>query len=141
MRADAWLAGVLLGGLGFAASLRFLQRNKVFGWRRLVLASFVHVVGIALLLNTLNTYGLPQLLFPKCSAGGWLSTSCWNYEDPAVRQLALALHDWQMANLIWRFMVIFGLLADVLAIWYVIYLCQLVLRRRAARTAVERASR
>jgi TPR repeat protein len=129
MREDAWATGLLLAGLAFAASLWLLQNNKVCDWRRVAVASYVHVVGIALVLNTLNTYGLPQLLFPKCSAGAWLSTSCWNYQDPAVRQFATTLHDWQMFNLIWRFMAGIGLLADVLAIWYVGYLVQLLLRR------------
>jgi TPR repeat protein len=131
-----WLAGIMVGMAAFAGALMLLQRKKISGWRRVVLASFIHIVGIALVLNSLITYGLPQLLFPKCSAGAFLSTDCWNYKDLAVRHFATELHDWQMVNLIWRFMVFFGFVFDALAIWYVAYLCLPLFpawRRRAQR--------
>jgi hypothetical protein len=60
-----------------------------------MLAVLVHVVGSMLLLNSLTTYGLRELLFPKCTAGGWLSTSCSSYPDPCLRRFATELHDWQ----------------------------------------------
>jgi len=133
LRELKWLAGLLLGALAFAGSLLLLQRNKVSGWRRIALATYVHVIGIALVLNTLNTYGLPELIFPKCTGGAWLSTSCWNYKDPAVRQVANTLHDWQMFNLIWRFMAMLGFLSDALAIWYVTYVYRLARGRASLR--------
>jgi TPR repeat protein len=127
------LAALALGAAAFAGSLLLLQRDGVSGWRRGVLATYVHVVGIVLVVNTLITYGLPQLLFPKCSAGAWLATSCWQYKDLGVRRLATELHDWQMMNLIWRFMAMIGFILDVLAAWYVVYLCRCWLARRSAR--------
>jgi TPR repeat protein len=133
MRTYRWVAGLLLGVVAFASSLLLLQRSKVSGWRRILLASFVHVVGVALVLNTLNTYGLPELIFPQCTAGAWLSTSCGNYQDPAVRELATTLHDWQTVNLIWRFMAMVGFLFDALAVAYLIYLGR-GLRRRPTGT-------
>lgn len=140
MRLYAWLAGISLVLMGFARSLVLLQRDRVCGWRRVGVAAFVHVIGIALVLNTLITYGLPQLMFPKCSPGAWLATSCWNYKDPAVRQFATALHDWQMVNLIWHFMAMIGFAFDALAIWYVAYLCRGLLGRRPAREPADRTS-
>jgi TPR repeat protein len=132
IREYKWLAGLLLGVVAFAISLRRLQQNKVSGWRRTVLASLVHVIGIALVLNTLNTYGLPELLFPKCSYD-YLAAGC-DYHDPGVRHLATSLRNWQMFNLIWRFMAMIGLVFDVLAVWYVVYLCQLWSRLRRGRS-------
>lgn len=138
MRLYAWLAGLILGAAAFVSSLRLLQRSRIQGWRRVAVASFVHLVGIALVLNTLITYGLPQLLFPRCSAGAWLSTSCWNYKDLGVRHFATALHDLQMVNLVWRFMAMFGFAFDALAICYVVYLCQGLRGSRVPRVAADR---
>jgi TPR repeat protein len=132
IREFKWLAGLLLGVVAFAISLRLLQQDKVSGWRRMVLAAFVHVSGAALVLNTLNTYGLPELLFPKCSYA-YLAAGC-DYQDPGVRHLATTLRNWQMFNLIWRFMAMIGLVFDVLAVWYAVYLCQLWSRMRRARS-------
>jgi TPR repeat protein len=127
------LAVLALGAAAFAGCLLLLQRHAVSGWKRGVLASYVHVVGIVLVVNTLITYGLPQLLFPKCSAGAWLATSCWEYKDLGVRKFATELHDWQMMNLIWRFMAMIGFTLDMLAAWYVVYVCRRWLARRSAR--------
>jgi len=124
IREYKWLAALLAGVLAFAGSLALLQRNKLSGWRRLVIASFVHVVGVALVLNTLNTYGLPELLFPKCSYG-YLAAGCPDYQNLTVRHVATQLRDWQTMNLIWRFMAMVGFTFDALAIWYVCYVCQL----------------
>jgi TPR repeat protein len=135
MREYRWLAGCMLVLAAFAGSLMLLWQDKVRGWRRVVLASFVHLIGVALVLNTLITFGLPELIFPKCSPGGWLSTSCWNYTDPAVRKFATSLHDWQMMNLIWRFMAMVGFVFDALAILYLAFLWRGLLRRRPGREA------
>jgi TPR repeat protein len=133
IREYRWLAGLLAGIVAFAGSLKLMQRNTIFGWRRVVLAAFVHVIGAALVLNTLNTYGLPELLFPKCSYG-YLAASCQAYQNPTVRHLATQLRDWQTLNLIWRFMAMVGFIFDALGIWYVVYLRQLWRPRRAHLT-------
>jgi TPR repeat protein len=127
------LAALALGAAAFAGSLLLLQRDAVAGWKRGVLASYVHVIGIVLVVNTLVTYGLPQLMFPRCSSGAWLATSCWEYKDLGVRKFATELHDWQMMNLIWRFMAMIGFILDILAVWYVVYLCRRWFGRRSAR--------
>lgn len=55
-----------------------------------------------------------------------------------MRHFATALHDWQMVNLIWRFMAMVGFACDALAIWYVVYLCQGLNASRTAREAADR---
>jgi hypothetical protein len=116
-----WIAGFVLGIAAFAGSLFLVQRDMVSGWKRVIVAAFVHVVGTLLVLNTLNTYGLPELLFPRCSYG-YLAASC-SYQDATVRHVAESLRNWQMVNLIFRFMAMVGFVFDALAIWYVAYLC------------------
>jgi len=130
VRETAWLLGLLGGVVAFAGSLTLLQRNRISGWPRLALASFVHVTGVLLVLNTLNTYGLPELLFPKC-AYGYLAASCPGYQNLTVRHLATQLRDWQTVNLIWRFMAMVGFIFDALAVWYLVCVVRSWRARRA----------
>jgi TPR repeat protein len=124
-----WLAGIMLGVVALASALILLQRARLSGGKRIVVAAFVHVAGIALVLNSLVTYGLPELLFPKCSYG-YLAASCSEYQDLGVRHIAEALRNWQTVNLVFRFMALFGFVFDALAVWYVAYLAQPLFRRR-----------
>jgi len=77
----------------------------------------------------------PELLFPKCSSGGWLSTGCSKYLIPDVRHFATVLHERQMVNLIWRFMAIVGLVFDALSLWCMAYVLRPRLGRRGRTTS------
>jgi hypothetical protein len=125
-----WFLGAVLAVLAFSFGLAALQKNLLTGWPHLIVAVVVHLAGIALVLNTLTTYGF-WLVFPHCSHN-FLATSCTQIADPHTRQIVNEIGDWAMMNLIWRFMAVVGLILDVLAVWYVVYLCQL-LRRRSRR--------
>ncbi len=122
-----WFAGLLLGALAFAASLRTLQRHRLAGRERLALATFVHGVGIALVLNSLITFGLPELLFPKCGYN-FLAASC-SYQNKTIQSIATSLRNWQMFDLIWTFMGGIGLIFHALALWYLIYVFRPLWRR------------
>lgn len=120
-------ACALLVLVGFAIALAALQRNALAGSRRLVVAILVHVFGIALVANSLVTYGF-GIVFPHCSHN-FLATACTQISDPQTRKIVNEIGDWAVVNLIWRFMAGVGLLLDGLAVWYLVYLCRLVFRR------------
>jgi len=126
-----WFLAVVLVLVGFAVALRALQRRTLQGNGRLLALAFVHVVGIALVLNTIDTYGF-EFAFPEC-AHGFLATSCSQYADPRTRAVAQALGDWQVLNLLARFMAGVGLVLDALAIWYLVFLVGPFLPGRRAR--------
>jgi hypothetical protein len=95
---------------------------------------FVHLAGAALVLNSINTYGF-QFFFPKCSHS-FLATSCYEYGNGRAAHFLSALGDFQVVNLIFRFMMFVGLGLDVLAIWYLVYVYRSLFRRKqVARTA------
>lgn len=120
-------AVAILAVIAFSLGLLALQRHTQPGWQRLVVAVFVHVAGIALVLNTLTTYGF-AIVFPHCSHN-FLATACTQISDPHTRKIVNEIGDWAVVNLIFRFMAGVGLVLDALAIWYVVYLCQLLFRR------------
>jgi TPR repeat protein len=115
------LAGACLILITYGTLLWLLYQNKLSGWRRMVGAMVVHVGGIVLVLNTLNTYGLPELLFPHCAYGN-LDAHCSDYKDLGIRHLAENLRNWQTVNLVFRFMAMIGFVLDALAIGYIVYL-------------------
>jgi hypothetical protein len=123
-----WFLGAVLAVLAFAFGLAALQRNLLTGLPHLLVAVIVNAAGVALVLNTLTTYGF-WLVFPHCSHN-FLATSCTQIADPHTRQIVNQIGDWAMMNLIWRFMAVVGLVLDFLAAWYVVYLCRLLFRRR-----------
>jgi hypothetical protein len=127
VRIRAWFGVALLMVLAFAFALAALQRNLLTGWPRLIVALIVHLAGIALVLNTLTTYGF-WLVFPGCSHN-FLATACTQISDSHTRMIVNQIGDWAMINLIWRFMAGVGLILDALAVWYVVFLCQLLRRR------------
>lgn len=135
-RIRMWFAGGLLATLGFASGLLALQRKALTGWQRLVVGLFVHVAGIALVLDSLTTYGF-WIVFPHCSHN-YLATACTQIADPHTRKIVNEIGDWAMVNLIFRFMAIFGLALDVLAVWYLVYVWRLFFRRspRPARPGI-----
>jgi hypothetical protein len=110
----------------FTFGLLALQTNTLTGWKRVVVAFFIHCVGIALLLNTLNTYTL-ELFLSNCSAN-FLAVHCVA-GNPRLQGLVDWLTNWQMINLIFRFMAMVGLVLDALSLWYVWYLFQRFFRR------------
>ena len=121
------LVGGLLAVIGFAIGLFALQRKALEGGPRLTVEVFVHVVGIALVLNTLTTYGF-AVVFPQCSHN-FLATSCTQIADPNTRKIVDAIGDWSVVNLIFRFMAGIGLVLDALAVWYTVYLWRRVFLR------------
>ncbi len=116
----AWLAFLLvvLVLAAFLAGLIVLQREKHPPWTRFGVAPFVHLIGIALVLNTVNTYGF-GLFFPKCKYN-FLAAGCSQYGANA--HFLETLGNWQMVNLIFRFMMIAGFSLDILAGAYLVYL-------------------
>jgi hypothetical protein len=121
----------LLALIAFAIGLVALQRGKLTGWQHLAVAVCVHAAGIALVLNTLTTYGF-WVVFPHCSHS-FLATACTQIADPNTRKIVNEIGDWAVVNLIFRFMAGVGLILDALAAWYVVYLCRLLFRRSRAR--------
>jgi hypothetical protein len=113
----------------FVWGLVAFQRNTIIGWKRLLTSPFVHIVGVALVLNSINTYAF-QFFFPKCTHA-FLATSCYEYGNGGAAHFIQALGDFQIINLIFRFMMIIGLGLDVLAIWYAVYVYRLLLLRKA----------
>jgi hypothetical protein len=138
MTAVVWVLFAVgcLAVLAFSIALAALQRHALYSWRRLAAGIFVHAAGIALVLNSLTTYGF-WLVFPHCSHN-FLATACTQISDPHTRKVVNEIGDWAVVNLIFRFMAGIGLALDILAAWYVVYLCQLLFRRtlRPARPEV-----
>jgi tetratricopeptide (TPR) repeat protein len=126
-RAWGLFAVASLAVLAFALGLIALQRGKHTGRQRVAVAAFVHVAGIALVLNTLTTYGF-SIVFPHCSHN-FLATACTQIADPHTQKIVNAIGDWAVVNLIFRFMAGIGLILDGLAVWYVVYVCRLLFRR------------
>jgi hypothetical protein len=119
-------AAATVAVIAFALGLFALQRGQLTGWPHLCVAVFVHLAGAALVLNTLTTYGF-WLVFPHCSHD-YLATACTQISDPHTRKIVNQIGDWAMMNLIFRFMAGVGLVLDALAVWYVVYLWQLLFR-------------
>jgi Sel1 repeat len=122
----------LLAALAFSVALVALQRNLLTGWLRFPVAFVVHVAGIALVLNSLVTYGF-LIVFHNCGHN-FLATACTQISDLHTRKIVNAIGDWSMVNLIFRFMAGFGLILDVLAAWYLVYLFWPLFRRRSNTT-------
>jgi hypothetical protein len=123
------LAVGLLGALAFSVGLVALWRKLLTGWRRLAVGIFVHVSGIALVANSLVTYGF-LVVFHNC-AHDFLATACTQISDLHTRKIVNAIGDWSMVNLIFRFMAGIGLILDVLAALYLVYLLWPLFRRRS----------
>ena len=123
-----------LGVLAFSVGLANLQRNALAGWQRITVAVFVHAAGIALVLDSLTTYGF-WIAFPHCSHN-FLATACTQIRDPHTRKIVNALGDWAMVNLIFRFMAVVGLVLDALAAWYLVYVLGPLFRRRPTTASV-----
>jgi Sel1 repeat len=117
----------ILAVIAFSIGLALLHRNALTGWPRLAVGLFVHAAGIALVLNSLTTYGF-WIVFPHCSHN-FLATACTQISDMHTRKIVNAIGDWAMVNLIFRFMAGIGLILDILAAWYLVYLWQRVFRR------------
>jgi hypothetical protein len=109
--AHAWeLLGVaILALLAFTLALIALQRRALIGWSHLIVAVVVHAAGIALVLNTLTTYGF-WIVFPHCSHN-FLATACTQISDPQTRKIVNEIGDWAVVNLIFRFMAGIGLIS------------------------------
>jgi hypothetical protein len=124
--------GLLLEAIGiavlaFGAALGALHAGMLTGWKRSVATVFVHLVGPLLVLDSFLTYGT-WLLTWNCGHD-FLATHCTQIADPGTRHLLNSLGDFQMFNLVFRFMAIVGLVVDVLAVWYLVYLWRLLGRR------------
>lgn len=126
-RVRGLFAVAVLALLAFAFGLIAVQRGALAGWRHLCVAVLVNAAGIALVLNTLTTYGF-WVVFPHCSHN-FLATACTQIADPNTRKIVNEIGDWAVVNLIFRFMAGIGLVLDALAAWYVVYLCRLLFRR------------
>jgi hypothetical protein len=113
------LAAIALTLLAFGAALMALQSGALADWKKSVAMVFVHLVGPLLVLDTLLTY-TPWFLM-SCGHG-YLDTHCTQIADPGLRHLLNTLGDFQMVNLIFRFMALVGFSIDLLAGWYLVYL-------------------
>lgn len=118
-RPELLLAAIGLTVLAFAAALMALQSGALAGWKKSAATVFVHLVGPLLVLDSLLTYTTWFLTW-NCSHG-YLDTHCTQIADPSLRSLLNALGDFQMVNLIFRFMALVGFALDVLAGWYLVY--------------------
>jgi Sel1 repeat len=140
LRARLWFGGAVLAALAFALGLFALQFHKLSGWQFFCVAVLVHAVGTFLVINSLITYGF-WILVPNCKFG-FLAPSCTQFTDPHTRSIANWFANYAIVNLIFRFMLIFGLGMDLLAGWYLVYLARLVFwrERRTATPVVLRAT-
>jgi hypothetical protein len=125
------LAVVALAVIAFSLGLIALHRNTLTGWQHQIVVVMVQAGGIALLLNSVATYGF-WFVFPHCSHT-FLATDCTQISDPHTRAIVNGIGDWAAVNLIFRFMAGIGFVLDALAVWYVVYLCRLLFRRPRAR--------
>jgi TPR repeat protein len=132
-------AVAVLAVLAFLFGMIALQRNALTGWKHLVVTVLVHAAGVALVLNTLTTYGF-GIVFPHCSHS-FLATDCTQISDPQARGIVNAIGNWAVVNLIFRFMAGVGFVVDALAVWYIVYLCRLLLRRPRVQIPRPSASR
>jgi hypothetical protein len=123
------LVALPLALVAFVWGMVVLPRRELTGWKQLLFTSLVHLVGFALVLNSINTYGF-QFFFPKCTHG-FLATSCYEYGSGPAAHVLQALGDYQVVNLIFRFMMGLGFGLDVLAIWYVVYIYRSLIRGKA----------
>lgn len=130
-RAREMFALACLAVLAFMFGLIALMRRTLTGWQHLCVAVLVNAAGIALVLNSLTTYGF-WVVFPHCSHN-FLATACTQIADPNTRKIVNEIGDWAMINLIFRFMAGVGLVLDALAAWYVVYLCLLLFKRPGVR--------
>jgi Sel1 repeat len=126
-----WFGAAVLALLAFAMGLLALQRNALAGWRGQAIGVLVNAAGVALVLNSLTTYGF-WIVFPHC-AHNFLATACTQIADEPTRKMVNAIGDWAVVNLIFRFMAGVGLILDVLAVWYLVYVWQRVFGRSAPR--------
>jgi len=108
-------AVAILAVVAFSLGLLALQRHALTGWQRVIVAVLVHVAGIALVLNTLTTYGF-WIVFPHCSHS-FLASACTEISDPPTRKIVNEIGDWAVVNLIFRFMAGVGFVLDALAVW------------------------
>jgi hypothetical protein len=127
----ALFAVAVLAVIAFSLGLIALQGNALTGRLHLIVAVLVHVAGTALLLNTMTTYGF-WIVFPHCSHN-FLATDCTQISDPHTRMIVNGIGNWAVVNLIFRFMAGVGLVLDVLAVWYIVYLCRLLFGRPRVR--------
>lgn len=95
-------------------------------WKRF----FIHVFGIALVLNSINTYGF-QYFFPGCANHYGLAPDCSSYG--AWRGVLETLGAWYVVNVLIRFMALLGFALDALALWYLIYLGRTIYRSVSRR--------
>ena|SRR5579862_5727968 len=129
-----WLLEIFLIVAVFVCGLFVLQKETLPKWKRLLIAPFVHLIGLVLVLNSINTYGF-QLFFPKCR-GNDMTTSCYQYHfSDRVAHFLQTLGDLQIENLLFRFMMIMGFALDILAVWYLVYLYKRLFRRSAGAHA------
>ena len=133
-------AGAVIAAVAFALGLFALQYQKLSGWQHYCVAVFVHAGGAFLVINSLITYGF-WIVVPNCKFG-FLAPSCTQFTDAHTRSIVNWFANYAMVNLIFRFMMMFGLGMDVLAVWYLVYLVRVVLRRgkRTAAPMVARAA-
>ena len=133
------LVGLAL--LAFALGLFALQYDKLTGWQHFCVAVFVHAGGAFLVVNSLITYGF-WIVVPHCSFN-FLAPACVQFTDPHTRSIVNAIGSYAMANLILRFMAGVGIVLDLLAGWYAVYLWRVLFRRgrgMKATTSVARAA-
>lgn len=104
------------------------------GWKQ-VIRPLIHLFGIALVLNTINTYFFPYL-FPGCQTQGIAATHCpASYGD--YRDVVESLGGLRLANLILRFMALIGFALDFLALFYLIYLISILFGKATGRASAK----
>lgn len=128
-----WLIVMFLPPIAFAWAMFAIQRKTLPKWKRTLITPFVHLGGVVLVLNSINTYGF-EFFFPKC-INSQLATSCYQYHAASLAHFLEALGDLRTVNLLLRFMMIVGFGLDVLAIWYLAYLFSRLLRRSPVNVA------
>ena len=127
--------GLSLGFIGltmvaFAVALAALQSGTLTGWQRPAASAFVHVVGPLLVLDTLLTYTTWFLTW-NCGHD-FLATACTQIADRGTRHFLNELGDFQMVNLIFRFMAMVGFFIDALAVLYLVYVWRQFVRPQPA---------
>jgi hypothetical protein len=127
------LAAIGLTTLAFGAALMALQSGALAGWKKSAATVFVHLVGPLFVLDSLLTY-TPWFLM-NCGHG-YLDTHCTQIADPGLRSLLNGLGDFQMVNLVFRFMALVGFSLDLLAGWYLVYVWSEWIRARRQKLPV-----
>jgi len=87
-------------------------------WKRFFIYPLIHIGGVLLILNTVNTYEF-GLIFQGCKQYG-MTTTCTAYGH--YNHIIESVGSLQVVNLLARFMILIGFGLDFLSLLYIAFL-------------------